>query len=574
MKTDLIYGVEDRPPFKDALFAALQHLLAIFVAIITPPLIIASALKLDVEKTSFLVSMSLFASGVSTFIQCRRFGPIGAKLLCIQGTSFSFIGPIIATGMVGGLPLIFGSCMAAAPIEMIVSRTFKYLRNIITPLVSGIVVLLIGLSLIKVGIVSCGGGYAAMDNGTFATWENLSIAALVLLSVLFFNRCGNKYLRMSSIVLGLCLGYGLAFVLGKVDMSALNVEMLMSFNIPQPFKYGVDFNVSSFIAIGLVYLITAIEATGDVTANSMISGLPIEGDSYLKRVSGGVMADGFNSFLAGIFNSFPNSIFAQNNGIIQLTGVASRYVGYYIAAMLVLLGLFPIVGAVFSLMPDPVLGGATLLMFGTVAAAGIRIISSQEIGRKETLVLAVSLSLGLGVELMPDVLKQAPEAIRSIFSSGITTGGLTAIVANIRYDALLLFDEPEQHLHPNAVTALMKGIYHLLEKFKSYAIIATHSPLIIRELVSDNVYILTRSSDLLSIAKICIECFGEDISILNDNIFGNKDQVKRFEEFIRRYVKKGNSYNDILDLIETDNIPLGLNAKLLIRREILNNEKD
>ena len=428
MKTDLIYGVEDRPPFKDALFAALQHLLAIFVAIITPPLIIASALKLDVEKTSFLVSMSLFASGVSTFIQCRRIGPIGAKLLCIQGTSFSFIGPIIATGLVGGLPLIFGSCIAAAPIEMVVSRTFKYLRNIITPLVSGIVVLLIGLSLIKVGIVSCGGGYSAMDDGSFGSWENLSIAALVLLSVLFFNRCKNKYLRMSSIVFGLCLGYGLAFALGKVNMSALNVEMLMSFNIPQPFKYGIDFNISSFIAIGLVYLITAIEATGDVTANSMISGLPIEGDSYLKRVSGGVMADGFNSLLAGIFNSFPNSIFAQNNGIIQLTGVASRYVGYYIAAML---GLFPIVGAIFSLMPDPVLGGATLLMFGTVAAAGIRIVSSQEIGRKETLVLAVSLSLGLGVELMPDVLKQAPEAIRSIFSSGITTGGLTAIVANM-----------------------------------------------------------------------------------------------------------------------------------------------
>ena len=235
MKTDLIYGIEDRPPFKDALFAALQHLLAIFVAIITPPLIIASALKLAVEKTGFLVSMSLFASGVSTFIQCRRFGPIGAKLLCIQGTSFSFIGPIIATGLVGGLPLIFGVCMAAAPIEMIISRTFKYMRNIITPLVSGIVVLLIGLSLIKVGIISCGGGYTAMDNGTFASWENLSIAGAVLLSVLFFNRCKNKYLRMSSIVLGLCLGYGLAFVLGKVDMSALNVEMLMSFNIPPAF---------------------------------------------------------------------------------------------------------------------------------------------------------------------------------------------------------------------------------------------------------------------------------------------------------------------------------------------------
>lgn len=431
MKSDLIYGIEDRPPFKDALFAAVQHLLAIFVAIITPPLIISSALKLDIEKTGFLVSMSLFISGVATFIQCRRLGPVGAKLLCIQGTSFSFIGPIIATGMVGGLPLIFGVCMAAAPIEMIISRTFRYMRHIITPLVSGIVVLLIGLSLIKVGIVSCGGGFGAMDKGTFGSWENLSIAGLVLLSVLFFNRCSNKYLRMSSIVLGICLGYGLAFVLGKVDMSALNADLLMSFNIPQPFKYGLDFNFSSFIAIGLVYLITAIEATGDVTANSMISGLEIEGDKYMKRVSGGVLADGFNSFLAGVFNSFPNSIFAQNNGIIQLTGVASRYVGYYIAAMLVLLGLFPIVGAVFSLMPDPVLGGATLLMFGTVAAAGIRIVSSQNIGRKETLVLAVSLSLGLGVELMPDVLNNAPEAIKSIFASGITTGGLTAIIANM-----------------------------------------------------------------------------------------------------------------------------------------------
>lgn len=430
-KTDLIYGIDDRPPLKEALFAALQHLLAIFVAIITPPLIIAGALKLDLETTGFLVSMALFASGVSTFIQCRRIGPVGAKLLCIQGTSFSFIGPIISAGLAGGLPLIFGACIAAAPIEMVISRTFKYMRSVITPLVSGIVVLLIGLSLIKVGVVSCGGGCGAMDDGTFGSLRNLGVAATVLLSVLFFNRCKNKYLRMSSIVLGLCIGYALAYFLGMVDMAAASSQSLTRFNIPMPFKYGLDLNIPAFIAIGLVYLITAIEATGDVTANSMISGKSIEGESYLKRVSGGVLADGVNSFIAGIFNSFPNSIFAQNNGIIQLTGVASRYVGYYIAGMLVLLGLFPIVGVVFSLMPDPVLGGATLLMFGTVAAAGIRIIASQEINRKATLVLAVSLSLGLGVELMPDILNTAPQAIKGIFSSGITTGGLAAIFANV-----------------------------------------------------------------------------------------------------------------------------------------------
>ena len=241
-KTDLIYGIDDRPPFKEALFAALQHLLAIFVAIITPPLIIAGALKLDLETTGFLVSMALFASGVSTFIQCRRIGPVGAKLLCIQGTSFSFIGPIITAGLAGGLPLIFGACIAAAPIEMVISRTFKYMRSIITPLVSGIVVLLIGLSLIKVGVVSCGGGYGAMDNGTFGSIRNIGVAATVLLSVLFFNRCKNKYLRMSSIVLGLCIGYALAYFLGMVDMAAASSQSLMGFNIPMPFKWvGPEF---------------------------------------------------------------------------------------------------------------------------------------------------------------------------------------------------------------------------------------------------------------------------------------------------------------------------------------------
>lgn len=427
MDTDLIYGIDDRPPLKETLFAAIQHLLAIFVAIITPPLIIAGALKLDLETTGFLVSMALFASGVSTFVQCRKLGPVGAGLLCIQGTSFSFIGPIITAGLAGGLPLIFGVCIAASPVEMIVSRTFKYLRSVITPLVSGIVVLLIGLSLIKVGVVACGGGYTAMDNGTFGSLRNIGVAVCVLLSVLFFNRCKNKYLRMSSIVLGLCIGYAIAFAMGMVDMEAVSSQNLRGFNIPVPFKYGLDFNISSFVAIALIYLITAIEATGDITANSMISGKSIVGEGYLRRVSGGVLADGVNSFISGIFNSFPNSIFAQNNGIIQLTRVASRYVGYYIAGMLI----FPVVGVIFSLMPDPVLGGATLLMFGTVAAAGIRIIAAQEINRKATLVMAVSFSLGLSVELVPEILCQLPETLRNIFASGITTGGITAILANL-----------------------------------------------------------------------------------------------------------------------------------------------
>lgn len=424
----LIYGLNDRPPVKDTLFAALQHLLAIFVAIITPPLIIAGALGLDTGTTGFLVSMSLFASGVSTFIQCRRIGPVGTGLLCIQGTSFSFIGPIIAAGATGGLAAVFGATIAASFVEMFISRVIRYLQKIITPLVSGIVVTLIGMSLIKVGITACGGGEAAKAAGTFGTLGNTGIAAMVIILIVIFNRSRNKYLRMSSIVIGLAAGYLLSWILGMVDFSS--VESYGGFNIPVPFKYGLKFDISSIIALGLIYMITAIEAYGDITANSMISGEPVEGEVFEKRVSGGILADGFNSMVAGIFNSFPNSIFAQNNGMIQLTGVASRYVGYYIAGMLILLGLFPGVGLVFSLMPEPVLGGATLLMFGTVAAAGIRIIASQPIGRKATLVIALSFALGLSVELVPEILCQLPETLRNIFSSGITTGGLTAIISN------------------------------------------------------------------------------------------------------------------------------------------------
>ncbi len=451
---NLIYGIEDRPPFGDALFAALQHLLAIFVGIITPPFIICSALGVPDDVKAFMISMSLFASGVCTFIQCRRFGPVGAKLLCVQGTSFQFVAPLIAIGLyaqgktgghpedaVWGLPLVLGCCIAAAPAEMVAAFLFKRLRKIITPLVSGVVVTLIGLGLVKVGIVSCCGGYGAMglpdaDPLAFASGRNLTVAATVLLTIAFLNSFRNKYVRMGSVVCGLLVGYLVAWRFGMLHFAFGSSAL----NVPVPFKWGLQFDWAFAVGLAIVYFITSIEANGDITANSMISGLSITDDTYHARVRGGVLADGVNSALAGCFNSFPNSIFAQNNGLIQLTGVASRHVGYCIAALLVLLGLFPAVGDLFATMPDPVLGGATLLMFGMVAAAGIRIIASQSIGRKESLVLAIAFGLGLGVELCPQttvdgntvpwILKFAPDAVRNIFSSGLVTGGVAAIVSN------------------------------------------------------------------------------------------------------------------------------------------------
>lgn len=438
--SELIFGLDDRPPVLIAFFAAMQHMLASIVGIVTPPIIISNALGLDVSDASYIISMTLLISGIATFIQAKRMGPVGSGLLAMQGTSFAFLGPIIGAAIAiknqadahTALAVVFGCVMAGSFIEMFISRFLHLAQKIITPVVTGVVVTLIGLTLIKVGLVSMAGGFYVMNNvpDAFASFQNLGIAFLVLAIIVALNMSKNQYLRMSSIVIGLAVGYILAAALGMVNFSKL--EGMSLFTVPQPLKYGIDFSWGAFFAIGLVYVITAIESIGDLTATSMISKQPVKGDLYMSRIKGGVLADGINSFLAGLFNTFPNTTFSQNNGVIQLTGVASRYVAYFIAGILVLMGLSPVLAGIFRIMPEPVLGGATILMFGTVATAGIKILASQKIDNRSTLIIAVSLGLGLGVTMVPEVLKNfAPAEIKNVFSSGITTGGLAAIILNL-----------------------------------------------------------------------------------------------------------------------------------------------
>lgn len=438
ISSDLIYGLDARPPFVESVFVALQHVFACFVGIITPGLLICNALEVPPADTAFIISMSLIASGISTFIQARRFGPVGSGLLSIQGTSFTFLGPIIATGLAvkggGGtyqdaLGTIFGLCFFGAFVEIFVSRILHLANKIITPLVTGIVVTLIGLTLINVGITSIGGGVPARNNETFGDPTYLGVAFLVLLVIVALNSLNNSFLRMSSIVIGLLVGYLVSIPLGLVDFSGLSELPLIT--IPLPFRYGLGFDWGAFIAFAFLYLITTIESIGDITATSAISGQPIQGAKYTKRIKGGVLADGINSIIAACLNSFPNTTFSQNNGVIQLTGVGSRYIGYFIAGIFVLLGLFPIVAGVVQALPQPVLGGATIIMFGTVAVAGIKIISCVNLTRRNSLILALSFGLGLGVTFAPDILGQMPSLVKNIFSSGISTGGITALLLNL-----------------------------------------------------------------------------------------------------------------------------------------------
>jgi len=425
----LIFGLNDRPNLRQSLFAALQHLLAIYLPIITPPLLLALAMGLDPKTTQYLIGASLLVSGVATFIQVRKIGPIGSGILSIQGTSFSFVPPLIAAGKAGGLPMVFGLTIAGSFIEIFISRFHRAIRRAISPLVSGIVVTLIGLTLIGVAVEQCAGGAQAKAAGEFGSTTNLLVATSVILTIIIFNNFKNIYLRMGAITFGLIVGYIVSFAFGTVDFSS--VDDAASVIIPSPLKFGLSFDISLFVPAALIYLITVVETIGDLTATSVVSGEPVEGDIYYKRISGGVLGDGVNSLIAGIFGSMPNTTFSQNNGIIQLTGIASRKVGYFIAGMLAFLGLCPFTSAIFSVMPAPVLGGATLLMFGTVAAVGIRIISLTKIDARSTMIMAISFGCGIGVVVHPEALSELPKFIREMFSSGIASGGIAAIAANL-----------------------------------------------------------------------------------------------------------------------------------------------
>ncbi len=298
--SEIIFGLNDKPVPMQAFLAALQHMLAIFIGIITPPLIIGGALQLPPDMKAYIISMALFVSGLATFIQVKKFGPIGSGILSIQGTSFTFLGLSIGIGLsvkaAGGSPeqalgTIFGVALICSPVEMIFSQFLPYLRKIITPLVSGIVVTLIGLSLIRVGITDIGGGQWLLDNKPefFGSAKNLALAAIVLITILFLNRSQNKWLRMGSIVIGLVAGYLVATMMGLVQFG--KISSLGLFAAPIPFKFGFYISWGHVIPMALLFLITTVESIGDLTAiilnivlpQSLHEQPPTGDDTYSKR---------------------------------------------------------------------------------------------------------------------------------------------------------------------------------------------------------------------------------------------------------------------------------------------------
>ncbi|GAA6167723.1 uracil-xanthine permease family protein [Sessilibacter corallicola] len=436
MKTDsdILFHLEEKPPVAQSITAAVQHVLASFVGIITPTLVIGSTLGLQ-EEIPYLLSMALIVSGISTFIQVKGIGPVGSRLIAVQGTSFAFLGSLITVGFTvknrGGsneeiIAMLNGICFFGAFIEIILSQFIHKLRRIITPLVTGIVIVTIGVSLIKVGMTDIAGGYGA-DN--FGAPSFLAIGFFVLLIIIALNASSNNWLRLSSILIGMLVGSATGYYFGIFEFQG--IASASTYVIPIPFKYGFAFDWQLFLPIAFIYLLTAIETSGDLTANSLFCGLPIKGKSYIERIRNGVLADGVNSLIASVFCTFPNTTFGQNNAVIRLTGIASRYVGFFVAAIILLLGFIPFIGNVLQQIPKPVLGGATLVMFATVAVAGVNILANIEFDRKKSLIIATSLGLGLGCMMVPNVLAKTPSIIQILFSSPVAIAGITAIVMQL-----------------------------------------------------------------------------------------------------------------------------------------------
>lgn len=435
----LLYGVDDKVPAGPALLLALQHVLAVFVGIITPPLIVARALGCDMAETGLLVSMSLFTSGVNSYIQAHRFGPVGSGLLSIQGTTFVMVGLAIDTGKAGGLPLVFTLALIGAFVPMIVSRTFGVAQRFFPPVVTGSVVTLVGLSLISVGFNAFAGGLGASD---FGSPSNLALGLFTMMVIVILNARGRGLFATASIAIGLSAGYLVAAALGRLDLSALSSAAWM--HMPVPFRYPLRFDLARVLPWILAYLVVSIECLGSLTATASVSGEPVSGPTYVSRMQGGLLADGLGCAVTSTFGALPKTSFSQNVAVISLTRVASRQVGMIVGLMLMALGVFPKLAALVSIMPPPVLGGATVVMFALVAVAGLDIVQRDGFTPRNQLILAVSLALGLGVTMVPSATAQihalqastalerfAIDLLQALVESGLTVGTVTAVALNL-----------------------------------------------------------------------------------------------------------------------------------------------
>lgn len=424
------------PPIGSAIPLGIQHVLAMFVSNVTPAIIIAGVAgfgfgKPDVGNLIYMIQMAMLFAGVATLIQTISIGPIGAKLPIVQGTSFAFLPvmiPAVAGAGVAGMAGLMTGVVVGGIFHFCLGIFIKRLRFALPPLITGLIVLMIGLALIKVGIEYAAGGAGDFNRGQpdwggAKNWFIAGVVIVVTLAIKFFTR---GFVSVAAVLVGLIAGYVVASFFGMVNLGG--VGRAAWFALPEPFKFGIAFDGAIIIGMCLMAFISAIETVGD-TSGITKGGAGREATD--EEVAGATYADGLGTAVAGIFGSLPNTSFSQNVGLISMTGVMSRHVVTIGAIFLIICGFIPKIGAIISSVPIEVLGGGVIVMFGMVASAGVNMLSDVKWNRRNMIIFAVSLSIGLGLQLVPDAMKFLSPTMKILLTSGLLPAAFIAIVLNL-----------------------------------------------------------------------------------------------------------------------------------------------
>lgn len=413
-----------------AALVGLQHLLAMYAGAVAVPLLIGTGLGMDAQQMTYLISMDIFMCGLATLLQLTVTKYFGIGLPVILGCAIQVVGPAIMIGSQAGIGAVFGSIIVAGLFLMVTAGIFSKIKVLFPTIVTGTVITVIGLTLIPVAIGKMGGGDVSMSN--FGEPRYLLQAFVTIALIIGIQAFGRGFIRSIAVLIGLAGGTLLAYFMGDVNFSAISQAPV--FQVPHPFYFGMPtFDIVSIVLMIIIVIVCMVESTGVYFALGEITEQEVTGED-LKR---GYRTEGLAILLGGIFNTFPHTGFSQNVGLVQLSGIKTRLPIYFAAIFLIILGLFPKIGALAQVIPEAVLGGGMLVMFGMVAVAGMRMLSKVDYNNdKNLLIVAVSIGFGLGFNMIPQLFDRLPETLQLFTSNGIVMSSLTAVVLNLVLNGL------------------------------------------------------------------------------------------------------------------------------------------
>ena len=422
--TENIYKLDGRVPIGKAVPFGLQHILAMFVANIAPILIVTGACGIGPQDTARLIQTAMIVAGVGSLIQLFPIWRIGSRLPIVMGISFTFVSVLCYIGPAYGYETAIGAIMVGGVVEGILGLFAKYWRRIISPIVAACVVSAIGFSLLSVGASSFGGGTGSEQFGSLTNWV---LGGVTLLSCILFNIFAKSYWKQLSVLFGLIVGYILAAAIGGVDFSSLKDTSVVA--LPSILPYKPVFNINAIISVTLIFLVSATETIGDTSA---LTSTVLGRDVSDKEISGSIACDGFISSLSACFGCLPITSFSQNIGLVAMTKVVNRFTIATGACIMILAGIFPIFGALLATLPEAVLGGCTIMMFGTILVSGLRMIGDCGYTQRNITIAALSLSIGLGFTQVPEIFDMFPRMIQSVFAENcVAVVFLSAIILNL-----------------------------------------------------------------------------------------------------------------------------------------------